>query len=496
MNEEMTPALLNDLDGLMNMIETLWGSRPNNYSEAITRAKALLEHSDWNKGANARLRKNTIFRKPLERFRPGIRVYAVGGCIRDYFLGRVPDDMDYVVVGATEQDMLDAGLTKVGADFHVYINRDGSEFALARTERKVGNGYKGFVTETDNVTIEEDLSRRDFTINALAYDFEEDRFVDPLGGFADLRNKVIRMANEHTFIEDPLRILRLARFAARFPYFSIDADTIDIINNMPNKQEELGSISPERVTLEFEKMWKQEAYFGNSHIRMLDGAGPSIFFDTLNKYGALEILVPELYVLKDIQEPLEHHPEGCTYLHIMMALEKAKEAGLGVNEFWMILTHDFGKVLTADTRSHHGHDKDGVPIVEAFCSRFKLSAQQTSLCKLFCEHHMRLARINEMKPFTIAKMLNLFKVEHTLNIIESMVRCSIADQTGRYKESEPSFSIHEITKYINAYTAINGEHVTKMFKSRNKPIPQGDQFKHELLILRAKEIHIVKNIGD
>lgn len=418
-----------------------------------------------------------MFKKPNIKLHSGCKVYAVGGCIRDHFLGRDPEDVDYVVVGATEQDMLDAGLIKVGAEFHVYLNEEWDEFALARTERKVNKGYKGFVTEIDGVTLEDDLRRRDFTMNAIAYDFETGEFIDPLNGIQDIKDKVVRMANEHAFVEDPLRIIRLARFTSRLPDFFVDGYTIHTIQKMLHKEEELASIPRERITLEFEKMWKQSS--------------PSSiceFFHTLDNCGVLEILVPELYALKKVRENPERHPEGNTFLHTLLALKQAKTMNLGVNEFWMLLTHDFGKILTADTEAHHSHDKDGVPIVEVFCDRFRLSNYQTNLCKIFCEHHMRLARLREMRSFTIAKMFNLFKVDHTDEILNSMVMCSFADQTGRDMDCSPSFTTIEIENIMRAYRNITGEHVIEQFKGWKRPAPKGREFKHELSILRAKEI--------
>ena len=403
------------------------------------------------------------------------KIYAVGGCVRDFVLGLPENDIDYLIVGAGEKDMDSLGLTKVGKDFPVYLDDEGYEYALARTEKKCGHGYNNFITTTDGVTLEEDLKRRDLTINSICYDFETSELLDPLNGIGDLKNKILRMSNSRSFIEDPVRIIRLARFNSRFSDFTIDPETRQTILNMDSKDLEFGSICAERINLEFEKMWKQ----------CLD---PSIYFRTLDDLGVLKLIAHEISDLKYIRENLEHHPEGNTFDHIMIALTKAKELNLDVDCMWMVLTHDFGKITTKDSTKHLKHEADGIPIVEGFCKRLRLTNSQTMLCKLFCEQHMRASKLKIMKSFKIADLFDKCKVDHTNVIIEKVMTCSIIDKIGRAKECEFPFTLEEVKSLVLAYKKRSGKDVIDIFTMWGNPIPQDESFKHELKILRGLEI--------
>ena len=404
------------------------------------------------------------------------KVYAVGGCVRDCILGLPENDVDYVIVGSTEDEMESSGFTKVGKNFPVYLDDEGYEYALARTELKSGHGYGGFTTNVNGVTLEEDLSRRDLTINSICYDFETMEYIDPLGGIEDLNNGILRMSNQAAFVEDPLRVLRLARFNSRFSSFVIDPLTKHtILYDIPNKDIEFKSISAERINLEFEKMWDQ-------------CSDPSIFFVTLDDLGILPIIAPEISNLRMVIENPAHHPEGNTFNHTMLALKKAKEMNLNVDCMWMVLTHDFGKYLTRDTHSHLHHDTDGVEIVEGFCNRLRLTNVQTALCKLFCDQHMRLHKLRVMKSFKVADLFDRCRVYHTSDIIEKIATCAIADIMGREKDGDSPFSMDEVNAYIEAYKKISGNDVIKLFVDRGKDIPKGDEFQHQLKILRGIEI--------
>jgi tRNA nucleotidyltransferase (CCA-adding enzyme) len=283
------------------------------------------------------------------------------------------------------------------------------------------------------------------------------------------------MSNPKSFIEDPLRIIRLARFNSRFPDFTIDPLTKETILNMSNKKIELENISAERINLEFEKMWKQST-------------DPSKFFYILRDLGILEIISKEIYNLIYIKENLYHHPEGNTFEHVMIALRKAKELKLDVNSMWMIITHDFGKITTKDGPKHVDHEIDGIPIVESFCKRMRLTDFQTNLCTLFCEQHMRISKIKEMKSFKIATLFDMCKVDHTDKIIKYLAMCSVIDKIGRDKECSWPFTMEEIDSYISAYRSVSGKDVIKLFNSREQDIPQGKEFSHQLNILRGLEI--------
>lgn len=413
-------------------------------------------------------------RKPKVKL-DGCKIYAVGGCVRDTLLGLESNDIDYLIVGGNQQIMNSSNLKQVGKDFPVYLDEDGFEYALARTERKTGFGYNNFTTETDGVTLEEDLKRRDLTINSICFDFERNEIIDPLNGKDDLQNKILRMSNPKSFIEDPLRIIRLARFNSRFPDFTIDPLTKETILNMSNKKIELENISAERINLEFEKMWKQST-------------DPSKFFYILRDLGILEIISQEIYNLIYIKENLYHHPEGNTFEHVMIALRKAKELKLDVNSMWMIITHDFGKIMTKDGPKHTNHENDGIPIVESFCKRMRLTDFQTNLCRLFCEQHMRISKIKEMKSFKIATLFDICKVDHTDKIIKYLAMCSVIDKIGRDKECSWPFTMEEIDSYISAYRSVSGKDVIKLFNSHEQDIPQGKEFSHQLNILRGLEI--------
>ena len=436
----------------------------------LYRIQAVVNHPDLKDGVSSA---KNLMRKP--KINIG-KVYAVGGCVRDYILGLPENDVDYVIVGSTEDEMESSGFAKVGKSFPVYLDDEGYEYALARTEVKSGHGYDGFTTNVNGVTLEEDLKRRDLTINSICYDFETNEYIDPLGGIKDLENGILRMSNQAAFVEDPLRVLRLARFNSRFDSFTIDTVTkCAIVYDIPDKITEFKSISAERIKLEFEKMWNQ-------------CSDPSIFFRVLYSLGVLEIITPEISNLRRVIENPAHHPEGNTFEHTMLALKKAKEMNLDVDCMWIILTHDFGKYLTRDTYSHLHHDTDGVEIVEGFCNRLRLTSVQTAFCKLFCEQHMRLHKLRVMKSFKVADLFDKCRVYHTRDIIEKIAECGIADIMGREKEGDIPFSMDEVGAYVEAYRKISGNDVIKLFGDREKPIPKGDEFQHQLKILRGIEI--------
>lgn len=288
-------------------------------------------------------------------------VYLVGGAVRDGLLGLEVYDRDWVVVGATPEEMLANGFQQVGKDFPVFLHpRTREEYALARTERKVGVGYHGFEVFADpNVTLEEDLIRRDLTINAMAKS-PSGQMVDPYGGQKDIENKLLRHVSE-AFAEDPLRVLRVARFAAKLaPFgFKLAPETQALMTQMVCAGE-LSDLTPERV-------WQEV-------VKALNTDKPSLFFTVLDSVGAVEVLFPELFALHHVTQPKKHHPEGDVWIHTMMVLDAAARLSSDPMVRFAALVHDLGKAVTPKELwpKHFGHDAAGVPIVAEFCQRYRV----------------------------------------------------------------------------------------------------------------------------
>lgn len=302
-----------------------------------------------------------------------MRIYLVGGAVRDKLLHRPVNERDWVVVGADEKQMLTHGFKPVGRDFPVFLHPDtGDEYALARTERKSGHGYGGFsVNAASNITLEEDLLRRDLTINAIA-ESSDGKLIDPYGGQKDLQARVLRHVSP-AFAEDPLRILRVARFAARYHHlgFAIAPETVELMRQMV----EAGEIE----YLVAERIWKEVS-------RALTEPDPDIFIRVLRECGALPVFLPELEQLFGVPQPPIHHPEVDTGEHVLMAL-RAAPAELPVR--FAVLLHDLGKGLTPEEilPSHHGHESAGIPLVRAVCERWRTPKALTTLAIGVCEYH-------------------------------------------------------------------------------------------------------------
>src|SRR5690606_2828928 len=287
----------------------------------------------------------------------GGNLYLVGGAVRDQLMGKTPKDKDYCVTGisAEEFSRLFPEAILTGKDFPVF-RIDGEEYALARTERKTGRGYKGFqVDSSPEVTIEEDLKRRDLTINSVAIEVATGEVVDPFGGVEDIRRGIIRATSE-AFREDPLRVYRAARFAARFG-FRVEPGTLAMMRDM---KEELPALTPERVGLEV--------------IKALETENPSIFFRVLAEAEVLDVHFPELSALIGVPQPPEHHPEGDAFEHSMQVLEAMARMTKDPVLRWVAVVHDVGKGVTPKELlpKHHGHEKAGVPLVGELGRRIKL----------------------------------------------------------------------------------------------------------------------------
>jgi tRNA nucleotidyltransferase (CCA-adding enzyme) len=323
-----------------------------------------------------------------------MKTYLVGGAVRDILMGREPKDHDYVVVGSTPEEMIDLGFKQVGAGFPVFLHpATGEEYALARTERKTGPGYKGFDFDFNpGVTLEEDLGRRDLTINAMAVD-DSDHIIDPYNGQQDIRDELLRHVSADAFKEDPVRVLRAARFSARYRDFLVHHSTLALCQTMAENGE-LDHLVPERVWMELAKGLMENT--------------PSKMIDMLWSVDALEVIIPELAALAGVPQPVAHHPEGDVLTHTLMALDLAAEVGAPLEVRWAILMHDLGKGLTPSEilPSHHGHEEGGVPLVEAVCDRLKVPVACKELAVMVCREHTKVHRAGELNASSI---VHLFK---------------------------------------------------------------------------------------
>lgn len=306
----------------------------------------------------------------------GKQIYLVGGAVRDALLGIPVYDHDWVVVGGTAEEMLADGFEQVGKDFPVFLHPNTKEeYALARTERKAGVGYHGFdIRASKEVTLEEDLLRRDLTINAMART-NQGEIIDPYNGQQDLKNRLLRHVSP-AFEEDPLRVLRVARFAAKLaPFgFTLHADTKALMSDMVASGE-LAALTPERV-------WQEV-------VKALNTDQPSVFFKVLRQVGALEVLFPELERLFVVPQSAKHHPEGDVGVHTLMVLDAAAKLTKDVDIRFAALVHDLGKGVTPETLwpSHPEHESAGLPILRALCQRYKLPKKVQHLAEKVTQWH-------------------------------------------------------------------------------------------------------------
>ncbi len=349
-----------------------------------------------------------------------MRRYLVGGAVRDRLLNRPVHECDWVVTGATPEDMVALGYKPVGKDFPVFLHpQTKEEHALARTERKSGRGYHGFtVYAAPDVTLEEDLIRRDLTINAMAED-EGGALIDPYGGMADLNARLLRHVSE-AFAEDPVRVLRIARFHSRYAYlgFSIAPETMALMRQMVEAGE-VDHLTPERV-------WKETE-------RALLQPQPSVFFTTLRECGALQRLMPELDALFGVPQPPKHHPEVDTGLHVMLTLDCTAKLDAPLAVRYAALCHDFGKALTpADILpSHYGHETSGVPCVDAFSARLKVPADCRDLALHVCREHLMVHQARELTPGTLMQLLErVDALRRPARFEEFLIACE-CDARGR-----------------------------------------------------------------
>jgi tRNA nucleotidyltransferase (CCA-adding enzyme) len=323
-----------------------------------------------------------------------MQVYLVGGAVRDELLGIEVKERDWVVVGASREELARLGYREVGRDFPVFLHPETrEEYALARRERKVAPGYRGFSVEFGpEVTLEEDLSRRDLTINAIAR-APDGALVDPFGGRRDLESRILRHVSP-AFVEDPVRVLRIARFAARFAPrgFRVAPDTLELMRGMVAKGE-VDALVPERVWQESEKALRESA--------------ASTFFKVLRDCGALARIYPEIDALFGVPQPPRWHPEIDTGVHTLMVLDQAVRLSGETPIRFAALVHDLGKATTppAAWPGHHGHEERSVALIEALAARLKVPGEYRDLAVIVARHHGNVHRAFELKPRTILELI-------------------------------------------------------------------------------------------
>jgi tRNA nucleotidyltransferase (CCA-adding enzyme) len=353
-----------------------------------------------------------------------MRSYVVGGAVRDALLGLPVKDHDHVVVGATPEQMLQAGFRAVGKDFPVFLHPiTHEEYALARTERKTAPGYHGFVFHAaPDVTLEQDLVRRDLTINAMAQ-AEDGRIVDPHNGQRDLAARLFRHVSE-AFAEDPVRILRISRFAARLPQFTVADETNALMRQMVEAGE-VDALVPERV-------WQELA-------RGLMEVKPSRMLAVLRDCGALARILPELDVLWGVPQPALHHPEVDTGVHMMLVIDYAAEQAHPLEIRFAALMHDLGKGITPPAKwpSHHGHEGLGVKLIGDVCKRLKVPNECRDLALMTAREHGNVSRAQELRANTIVTLFERCDAFRKPERFAQMLLAAECDARGRGDEGHP-----------------------------------------------------------
>lgn len=385
-----------------------------------------------------------------------MQTYVVGGAVRDELLGFAVKDKDFVVVGSTPEAMLAAGFKPVGKDFPVFLHpKTHDEYALARTERKTAKGYKGFVVHASpEVTLEEDLARRDLTINAIAKD-DAGKLIDPFNGLADIQAKILRHVSD-AFAEDPVRILRAARFAARFTDFNVAPATMILMRQMVEAGE-VDALVSERVWQELAKGLMEEK--------------PSRMFDVLRECGALQRILPELNRLWGVPQPANHHPEVDTGVHIMLVVDYAASQNFSLAIRFSALMHDLGKGTTpAEILPQHiGHEERSFNLVREVCKRIKVPNDCKELAQIVAKFHGKLYQSLQMKPSTLLSFLiELDAIRQPARFKDFLKACE-ADSRGRTGlENCATPAADVMVKVLEAASSIDAGAVAREFSEPEK----------------------------
>jgi len=371
-------------------------------------------------------------------------VYLVGGAVRDELLGLPHKEKDWLVTGCTPEELLAEGYRQVGASFPVFLHPDTrEEYALARTERKQGHGYHGFMVDFHpGVTLEEDLARRDLTINAMARD-TQGRLIDPFGGQRDIQDRVLRHVSP-AFREDPLRVLRVARFAARLgPLgFHVHPDTLKLMREI-TVSGEVGHLVPERVWTEV--------------VGAMAAAEPGHFVLVLRECGALAILLPEVDRLFGVPQPEAFHPEVDTGAHVLMAMNLAARSGSSAQVVFALLLHDLGKGLTPrrEWPSHVGHEARGLPLVADVCARLRAPGSFRDLAVIVCALHLRAHRLCEMRPGGVMRLIEEADLLRRPELLPDFLAACEADYRGRQgREERPYPQAARLRRALDAALAV------------------------------------------
>ena len=387
-----------------------------------------------------------------------MKIYTVGGAVRDELLGLPVADRDYVVIGATPQHMAALGYKAVGRDFPVFLHpQTHEEYALARTERKTARGYHGFAFHAaPEVTLEQDLARRDLTINAMAKD-EHGALIDPFNGAADLRGRVLRHVSP-AFAEDPVRILRLARFAARFARlgFTVADETLTLMRHMVRD----GEVD----TLVAERVWQELS-------RGLMEAKPSRMFDTLRACGALARVLPEVDALYGVPQRADHHPEVDTGVHVMMVVDYAAGCDYALEVRFAALTHDLGKGVTppAEWPRHIAHEARSVERVAALCERLRVPAACRDLALIMAQQHGNVHRAAELRPGTIVQLLQSADAFRKPQRFAQLMQACESDARGRLGFGDRSYpQAQRLTAAFAAAAAVDAGAIAKQYEESER----------------------------
>lgn len=408
-----------------------------------------------------------------------METYLVGGAVRDMLLGYPCHERDWVVVGARVEDMLAQGFKPVGKDFPVFLHpKTKEEYALARTERKSGRGYKGFTfNASPDVTLEQDLSRRDLTINAMAQD-ANGQLIDPYGGTQDLKAKRLRHVSP-AFAEDPLRVLRVARFAARYHHlgFEVAPETLELMRCIV-LDDELEHLVAERV-------WREcEAALGERN--------PESFVQLLRDCGALARLLPELDCLFGVPQTEKYHPEIDTGVHVLMAVQQAVRLGASAAVRYAVLLHDLGKGRTPPREwpAHIAHEKRGVKPVEAIGKRLKVPKQFTELARLVAQYHTHCHRALEMRPVKVLALLEAADALRRPQRFEQFLQACEADARGRLGLEDQAYpQAQYLRRALNIVSAVEARELVAEGLSGKKLGAQLRQLRLERLQEMKAEIN-------
>lgn len=397
-----------------------------------------------------------------------MQIFLVGGAVRDKLLGYPYSEKDWVVVGATHQEMIERGFTQVGKDFPVYLHpQTKDEYALARTERKTGNGYTGFQFNSDpNVKLEEDLARRDLTINAIA-ETETGEIIDPYNGQRDIEHKILRHVS-NAFTEDPVRILRVARFSARYAHlgFTLAEETRHLMEQMVLRGEVDHLVS--------ERIWKE-------FHRALAEPTPTQFIKTLRACYALNKIMPELDALFGVPQPEQHHPEIDTGVHALLSLERAASLSDSIRVRFAALIHDLGKGMTPkETLPHHyGHEEEGVALVDKLCNRLSAPNEYRDLARICTRFHTNCHKAFELKTSTLLKVLEQTDAYRKPERFEEFLICCQADAQGRTGKENTAYPQAEFLR--RAYHATSNIDVKALMEQGISGKDLGEAIRRERL---------------